>query len=687
MTDATSRRDAITWAERGFARDMLARIAFIRAFETKAWSLTQSNPPRVAGSMHFCAGQEAVPLGATAVLRDDDQIIATYRGHGWALAAGLEPRAVMGEICQKAIGINGGRAGSAYIMAPHTRFIGENSIVGAGTTVACGIALANLAAGNRRVVTVSIGDGAMNQGSVHEALAFAAAKALPVIFVVENNGWSELTKTEDMFLVDRLARRAGGYGIPAATIDGTDPFIVRDSFAIAAQKARDGEGPGLIECRVPRLWGHYHRDIEHYRPKSDKQAAEQNDPLRRLADRIVGSEIMSRSEVDALIDEQAARVEEMTEEVMGSPDPSHETARQHVVSPLRKAEPTRVAVKEMTYVEAVNAALRAELETEPATLLYGEDVGKPGGVFGASRNLQRDFGADRVFDTPISENAILGSAVGAAIAGMRPIVEIMWLDFLMVAFDQLVNQASNVRYVTGGRSSVPLVVRTQQGATPGACSQHSQTLEALLAHIPGLKVAVAATPDDAYALIRAAAADPDPCVVIEARGLYGERGEVRLTEGAEPVGRSQLMREGGDVGLVAWGTMVPRTLAAARQLQTLGIEASVLNLRWLNPLDEAALLDLVAKVGGRILIVHEAVRTGGFAGEIAMRLSELTEGRQSLTVRRLTTPDVRLPASPVLQAALLPSIEGIVTTAREIARPASGHPASATRVRRTSRAA
>jgi 2-oxoisovalerate dehydrogenase E1 component len=269
---------------------------------------------------------------------------------------------------------------------------------------------------------------------------------------------------------------------------------------------------------------------------------------------------------------------------------------------------------------------------------------------------------------------------------MKPIVEIMWLDFLMVALDQLVNQASNVRYVTRGRSTVPRVVRTQQGATPGPCAQHSQTLEALLAHIPGLKVAVAGTPDDAYALIRAAAADPDPTIVIEARGLYPVKGAVRLTDGAEAIGRAELLREGADVGIVTWGAMVPRALAAAEALRAQGIAAAVLNLRWLNPLDEAALGDLVQRVGGRILILHEAVRTGGFAGEIAMRLQEMTGDGSTLTVRRLTTPDVRIPASPVLQAALLPSVEAIVAAAMELgtaaARRASGRRAPARPVRR-----
>lgn len=659
-------RSAISWEERGFARHMLTRIAEIRAFETKAWSLTQTNPPRVAGSMHFCAGQEAVPLGAAAALRDDDQIIATYRGHGWALAAGLEPEAVMGEICQKAIGINGGRAGSAYIMAPHTRFIGENSIVGAGTTAACGVALANVVQGNGRVVVVTIGDGAMNQGSVHEALAFAAARSLPIIFVVENNGWSELTPTGEMFRIDRLAKRAAGYGITAATIDGTDPFAVRDSFVIAAQAARQGRGPCLIECMVPRLWGHYHRDIEHYRSKADKQSAESRDPLTAIAERIVASAILTRSEVDAVIAEQTALVEAMTEAVMASPDPEPGAALDNVTARANAGRVRIVETRELSYIDAVNAALRAELEADRKTLVYGEDVGKPGGVFGASRNLQRDFGAERVFDTPIAENAILGSAVGAAVSGMKPIVEIMWSDFMLVALDQLVNQASNVRYVTGGRSSVPMVVRMQQGATPGSCAQHSQSLEALLAHIPGLKVALAASPQDAYALLRAAAADPDPCIVIEARGLYGEKGDVDLTNGAEPVGKARLRRAGADVGIVTWGTMVPRALKAAEQLSAAGIEAAVLDLRWLNPLDEAALTELAAQVGGRILILHEAVRTGGFAGEIAFRLAELNTAGAPLTVRRLTTPDVRMPASPILQNALIPGVDAIAAAAADL---------------------
>lgn len=651
-----------------FARDMLARMLFIRAFESKALALSTATPAAIAGSVHLCAGQEAPPLGALAALGDKDQVIATYRGHGWALAAGLDPTAMMAELCHRRDGVNGGRAGSAYMMAPHTRFIGENSIVGAGVTIGCGVALANRIAKNDQVVVVSIGDGAMNQGATHEGLAFAAAYRLPLILICENNGWAELTPTKAMSRVERLAQRANGYGIGGVTISGVDPVAVRDTVAVAAQRARSGEGPVLIECRVPRLWGHYNRDLEHYRPKADRQEAEANDPITVMSNRLIAAGAMSAAEVAALREEQDAAVESLARQAQASPPPDAKTATHHVTAPAvaKHAAAGLAAPVEMTFAEAVNAALRAELESDPRTLVYGEDCGNAGGIFGATKRLQRDFGAERVFDTPIAENAILGSAVGAALSGLRPIVEIMWADFLFVAFDQLINQAANVRYVTEGRSSAPMVVRMQQGATPGSCSQHSQSIEAILAHVPGLKVALAATPQDAYALLRAAAADPDPCIVIEARSLYQMKGQVQLSEGAESVGAARLHRKGADAAIVTWGPMLHHALAAAAQLAESGVEVSVLDLRWLSPLDEAALQEVVKQSGGRVLVVHEAVRNGGFGAEVAMRIVEACEGSSPVTVRRLATPDVRIPASPLLQAALLPGVEGIVAAVRDL---------------------
>lgn len=651
-------------ADESFELSAFKQVAFIRSFEAAAQQLSESKDPEIVGSVHLCAGQEAVPVGALAALREDDQVICTYRGHGWALASGVSPEAAMAELCHRADGLNGGRAGSAYMMAPDTRFIGENSIVGAGTTMACGVALANLAKKNGRVVIVTIGDGAMNQGSVHEAMAFAAVRKLPIIFVIENNGWSELTATADMFCINRLAQRASAYGISSATIDGTDPTIVRESIALAADHARSGKGPSVLEIKVPRLWGHYNRDMEHYRSKQDKADAEIADPLKRMGDKLLQSGL-SASEIHDIIEFQDQRVAELVEQIIKLPRPDPASAISNVVGPAKESTPKEIERRDLTGIAAVNAALRQELENDNEVILFGEDVGKAGGIFGAAKNLQREFGADRVFDTPIAENAILGSAVGAAISGMRPVAEIMWADFIFVALDQLINQAANIRYLTQGRTTVPMVVRTQQGATPGSCSQHSQSIEAMLAHIPGIKVAVVGTPQDHYSVLRAAIRDDDPCVVIEARSTYQTKQEVVLTDEAEPVGKARLRCDGDDIVIISWGPMANKAEEAAAELKASGVSAAVLDLRWLAPIDFEALDSAIENCGGIALVVHEAVATGGFGAEIACTIQERRAniGKPS-KVRRLAAADSRIPASPVLQDAIIPSVDKIVSMAK-----------------------
>jgi 2-oxoisovalerate dehydrogenase E1 component len=652
----------------GFAMAAYRQMLFLRAFEQRCLDLSTATPPVVAGSIHLCAGQEAVPTGAMAALLPHDNVVSTYRGHGWALTGRLDPQEVFAEVCHRADGVNGGRAGSALITAPWAGFIGENSIVGAGGPIACGVALALQARKTGGAVIVSFGDGATSQGALHESLVFAAAYDLPVIFLCENNGWSEMTESSAIIRIDRLAKRANGYGMVGATIDGADPIAVRDTIAQAAERARSGGGPSFVECRVSRLWGHYNRDIEHYRPKEDRAAATANDPILLLARRLLQSEVADETALAAARAETDRRMAGIEAAVLKGPMPDPASARHHVTAAPSAAKPavsaTSSAPVEINYIGAVNEALRRILADDKTSLVYGEDVGKAGGIFGASRNLQREFGSARVFDTPIAEAAILGSAVGAAMSGMRPIVEIMWGDFLLVALDQIINQAANIRYVTQGRASVPMVIRTQQGATPGSCSQHSQSLEALLFHIPGIRLGLPATPQDAYDMLRVAATASDPVMLIEARALYQRREAVDFDRTPDPMGKAKLLREGGDLAIIAWGTSVPEALEAADQLSAAGIKAALLDLRWLSPLDEAAIAAVVGQCKGRVLIVHEANRTGGVGAEIAARISESYRGA---TVRRLGTPDSRIPASPLLQAALLPKAPAILAAARELA--------------------
>jgi 2-oxoisovalerate dehydrogenase E1 component len=651
----------------GTAHDLLTayrQMVFIRGFEERCMALSKDV---IAGSVHLCAGQEAIPVGARAALRDGDRAVATYRGHGWALAWGVPPEALLREICHRAGGVNGGRAGSALVMSPETGFVGENSIVGAGLPIACGVALAAQRRDTDAVVAVSFGDGAINQGATAEAFAFAAASDLPVIFVCENNGWSEMTPISRTVRAPRLTERARGFGLAVHEVDGNDVEAVEAVIAEAATHARAGRGPVFVECTTVRLLGHYNRDIEHYRTKEEREADQLRDPLPRLREALISGAATTAAHLDGVEEEVAAQLDALVASVLAADLPDELRATDHVVAGdtdygLAGTGPS----SSMSYAAAVNGALRDELSERPGVLVYGEDVGHAGGIFGVTRRLQREFGSDRVFDTPISEAAILGSAVGASLEGMQPIVEIMWGDFLLVALDQLVNQAANVRYVTEGRASAPLVVRTQQGATPGSCPQHAQSLEALLAHVPGLKIGLPATPQDAYSMLRAAVADPDPCVIIEARGLYQLEGVVDPSR-RESVGGAVRRREGDALAMITWGTSVHTCLAAAEALAADGISALVLDLRWLSPLDDAAIDAAVRDAGGRVMVVHEANRTGGFGAEVAARIAESSLDRLDAPIVRVGARNTRIPASPHLQRAVLPTAESVEQAARRLA--------------------
>lgn len=325
---------------------------------------------------------------------------------------------------------------------------------------------------------------------------------------------------------------------------------------------------------------------------------------------------------------------------------------------------SQAETRDLRYGEAVNSALARVLEEVPETLLYGEDVGQPGGVFGITRGLRKRFG-DRVFDTPISEAAILGSAIGAALMGRRPIVEIMWADFTLVALDQLVNQAANARYVSRGQAAAPIVVRTQQGSAPGACAQHSQSLEAVFAHIPGLRIVMPWGHQDAYDAVVTAVHSDDPVIIIENRTLYpGNRAAVSIGGPSREPGWSNLRRSGSDITIATWGAMTGRALEAADVLAGEGIETEIVELTWLNPVDTQAVTDSVSRTR-RLLVAHEANLTGGFGAEVIAQVME-ADAELISAPRRVATPNTRIPAAPILANALVPSSERIAREAREV---------------------
>lgn len=337
-----------------------------------------------------------------------------------------------------------------------------------------------------------------------------------------------------------------------------------------------------------------------------------------------------------------------------------------VVEP--NSSPAVVGAREATYAEAIREALRQEMRRDPRIFLIGEDIGVYGGAFGVTGDLVHEFGRDRVRDTPIAEEVIAGLAIGAAITGMRPVAEMQFSDFVTLAMEQLVNQAAKMRFMFGGKIAVPMVVRLPGGSGTGAAAQHSQSLEAWFAHVPGLKVVMPATPHDAKGLLIAAIRDPNPVLVFEHKLLYRVKGPVPEELYAEELGKALVRRQGRDLSLIAYSIMLPRALEAAEQLAGEGIEAEVVDVRCLRPLDEATIV-ASARRTGRVLVIHEAVRSGGFGGEIVARIAE-SEAFDFLDapIRRIAGRETPIPYNRTLERRSVPQVEDIVAAARTLVR-------------------
>lgn len=320
-----------------------------------------------------------------------------------------------------------------------------------------------------------------------------------------------------------------------------------------------------------------------------------------------------------------------------------------------------VSERVITYAEALNEALRQEMERNPNIIVMGEDVGRYGGIFGVTKGLLEKFGPERVIDTPISEAGFLGAGLGAALKGLHPVVEIMFVDFIGVCFDQLMNQVAFIRYMTGGQAKVPIVIRTQAGGGFRAAAQHSKCIEAIFAHIPGLKLVLPSTPYDAKGLLITALRDENPVVFIEHKRLYNIKGPVPKEPYTIPFGKADIKREGTDVTIVTWSYMVHETLAAAEELAKQGISVEVVDPRTLVPLDEEAILKSVRKTG-RLVVVHEDYITCGFGAEIVAIVVEKAWNVIKAPIKRVATPMVPIPFSPVLEDEILPNKKKIVNT-------------------------
>jgi 2-oxoisovalerate dehydrogenase E1 component len=510
------------------------------------------------------------------------------------------------------------------------------------------------------------GDGAVAQGAFHEALNLAAVWKLPVVFFCENNGYAEFSPASTQHAAT-LEQRAAGYGIPYAAVDGNDVVATASVMEHVVGGVRDGQGPFIVEAATYRWHGHYEGDPERYRSADEVEEWRSRDPL-LVHETVLRQAGVGDDELKSLEASTAAVLDGAVEAARRLAVPATATLTDFVVRPrVTRAEPARPAEDAPVFrtMDAIRSALAAELAEDESVFLAGVDVGAGGNVFGLTRGLAEEF-PGRVRDTPISETAIIGLGVGAAMAGMHPVVELMYLDFIGVCFDQLLNQAAKLPFMTGGAAEMALTVRTQFGAGRSSGSQHSQSLEALLAHIPGLSVVMPSTPADTYGLLRASIQDPNPVVFIENRQLYGMKGPQPPSDYVLPIGKAAVVRAGSDITVVSVSRMVHEALAAAAAVEAEGISVEVIDLRTVAPLDMESILASVHKTS-RLLIAHEAVVPFGIGAEIAATVAREGFWDLDAPIERIGAAPTPSPYSPDLEQAWLPDRADIADAIRRLA--------------------
>ena len=641
--------------------EMYELMVRIRAFEEKALGLFFLD--KVMGAIHLSVGQEACAVGEISALGDGDFIVTTHRGHGHCIVRGATLDRMFAELLGRTAGYCKGKGGSMHIADMEIGICGANGIVGGGLPISVGVGLASVLKGDSGVTMCIFGEGASNQGTFHEALNLAALWKVPVVYVCENNQYAVSTPATNSCSVSNVADRAAAYAMEGVVVDGNDLEAVFSALSRAVAKARSGGGPTLVECKTYRRLGHYAGDPCHYRPADEADRwADENDPTKRLAAKIKIDEETVAQRVAAEIDAAVEAAEE-------SPVPNPDQACVDVFAPceLPDTEPEHRGERELTYREAINEALAQEMESDPAVLLIGEDVGRHGGAFAVTKGLYDRFGPERVRDTPISEAAIVGAANGAAIRGLRPIAEIMYSDFTTIAMDQICNQAAKMRYMFGGKIRLAMVIRTPGGSGGrGNAAQHSQSLEAWFAHVPGLKIVIPSTPFDAKGLLRAAIRDDNPVLFLEHKVLYTTKGAVPVGTYLIPLGKGDVKRRGTDVTVVAYSRMVLRALDAAERADREGVSVEVIDPRTLVPLDMDLILESVKKTG-RVVIVEEDCRTCGFGAELVARIVEGAFDYLDAEPVRVAGLDVPIPYSRPLEHASVPSEADVLNAILRIA--------------------
>lgn len=641
--------------------DIYEIMLMIRESEDRTVSLFKKGELQ-HGHVLPCLGQEAIPAAFSKVLKSTDYVITGHRGAGHYIARGGDLNGLWAELYGKSTGVMKGRGGHMHLVDMKVNTISGNAIVGAQWVLGTGAGLAAKLEKKGAIAAVFGGEGATNRGTFHEGLNFAAVKKMPILFVCEFNNYQLWNHASEILSIENVADRAASYGIPGITVDGNDPLAVYEAAAELAARAREGKGPGLLECktfkwtdsgsnlRLPKeeaeYWQTYKDPVKLYQARLAEldllDAATEEEIRRRVSERLDAAIAYARQSEDPMPEEGLDEVYSMT------PGDGH------------SGEFPATTPRTIQYVQALREALREEMLRDESVFLIGEGIGgQQQGVFKVTHGLQQEFGVERVMDTPLSEAAIAGTAVGAAIFGRRPVAEIMFNNLLALCGDEIHNQAGKFYYTSGGQVKVPAVIRTSSWMRAVSGPHHCGVLDAWMLYSPGIKVVAPSSPADAKGLLKASIRDDDPVVFIEHSALYFTDGPVPEGEYVIPIGKADIKREGKDVSVITYGFLVNEAIRAAGELALQGVDVEVVDLRSLKPLDVETILDSVQRTG-RVVVAYESYKTGGVGAEVSAMIAESAIDYLDGPVIRVAAPDVPHPHNARLLEAITVSKDDII---------------------------
>ena len=635
----------------------------------------------VHGACHTYVGEEAIAAGVCTHLTPEDAIFSTHRGHGHALAKGVEPGALLAEVYGRKTGCSGGRGGSMHLFAPEIGLMGTSGIVGPCILQACGGGYSALLKKNGCVSVAFFGDGGVNNGAFHEGINMAAIWKLPVIFVCENNRFATEVAYEYSTAGESVAKKADGYGIPGIQIDGNDVVAVYRHAQEAIARARAGEGPTLLECLTYRTRAHAEGMGDFtYRTQEDVEDWKERDPIEQFGRILASNFDVAEDDLTAIREDINSSVEAAHEIAEGSDYPDPAEATKHIYAEGNGSGPARPPTKvlnsvadagagttrEITYMQATLEALTEEMAANPDIFVLGEGIGKRGGNFATTTGLYDQYGGVRLCDTPICERGFFGLACGAAMTGTRPVVDFMIVDFILDATGEIINQIAKMQYMSSGRLKMPVLMRGCTGIGHSIATHHAGSYYHLFSQVPGLRVVVPSTPFDAKGLLKHALRCNDPVLFMEPREVLTVKGPVPEDDYEIEFGKASIVRPGEDVTVVAIGHMVHHAISAAqRLLDEDDLLVEVIDPRTVSPLDTQTILDSVSRTG-RLLIVDETPAACGIGAEISARIGDSGFDELDAPIRRLNGLFTPTPYSPPLESAVVPNAESVFSAIKDL---------------------